>query len=181
LLVIATVVLIVFWLRDFMSLRMSPCRNAVPRSLVYGIVIVLTAMLIWKLVLRIGLAGFAQLLQSPQVLVLLVAVHLAASTLSIWIRRTQNYHWMWATALLPAPVAWLLLLQALLFECGSEVATVQFSFFSIALLWAASMVVIIFRTRYKPMPLGDLDFAVLFGSLSHGVALCVVPLALQLT
>jgi len=181
LLVIATVALLVFWLRDYMSLRMSPCRTAVPRSLAYGIAIVLTAMPIWNLVLRIGLAGFRQWLQSPQVLVLLIAVHIAASTLPIWIRRTQNYHWMWATALLPAPVIWLLLLQALLFQSGSEVATVQLSFFSIALLWASSMIVIIFRTRYAPMPLGDLDFAVLFGSLSHGVALCVFSLALVLT
>lgn len=180
LLVIATLVLVVFWLRDYMSLRMSPCRNAVPRSLAYGIAILLTPVLIWKVFLRIGLADFAQWLQSPRILILLIAVHIAASSLSIWIRRTQNYHWMWATALLPAPVVWLLLLQALLFESGSEVATVQFSFFSIALLWAASMVVIIFRTRYTPMPLGDLDFAVLFGSLSHGVALCVFPLALLL-
>jgi hypothetical protein len=31
------------------------------------------------------------------------------------------------------------------------------------------------------MPLDDLDFAVLFGSLSHGVAVCVFPLALLLT
>jgi len=181
LLVTATSVLVVFWLRDYMSLRMSPCRNAVPRSLAYGIAIALTAMLFWKLVLRIGLAGFAQWLQSPRVLVLLIAIHIAASIPSILIRRTQNYHWMWATALLPAPVVWLLLLQALLFESGSEVATVEFSFFSIALLWAASMVVIVFRTRYTPMPLEDLDFAVLFGSLSHGVALCVFPIALLLT
>jgi len=181
LLVIATLVLVVFWLRDYMCLRISPCRHAVPRSLAYGIAIVFTAVLIWKVVLGIGLADFALWLQSPKVFVLLIAVHIAASTLSIWIRRTQNYHWMWATALLPAPVVWLLLFQALLFESGSEGATVQFSFFSIAVLWAASMIVIIFRTRFTPMPLEDLDFAVLFGSLSHGVALCVFPIALLLT
>lgn len=182
LLVIATVVLIVFWLRDYMSLRMSPCRNAVPRSLAYGIAIVLTAVLMWKVVLRIGLADFAHWLQSPLVFVLLIAVHIAATIPSIWIRQTQNYHWMWATALLPAPVVWFLLLQAtLLFESSSGLEAVQFSFFAIALLWAASMVVITFRTRYTPMALDDLDFAVLFGTLSHGVALCVFPLALLLT
>ena len=181
LLVIATLVLVVFWLRDYMSLRMSPCRNALPRSLAYGIAILLTPVLIWKVVLRIGLADFAQWLQSPRVLILLIAVHIAASLPSIWISQTQNYHWMWATALLPAPVVWLLLLQALPFKGGSEVATVQFSFFSIALLWAASMVFIILRNRYTPMRLEDLDFAVLFGSLSHGVVLCVFPLALLLT
>ena len=60
-------------------------------------------------------------------------------------------------------MVWLLLLQALPFKGGSEVATVQFSFFSIALLWAASMVFIILRNRYTPMRLEDLDFAVLFG------------------
>src|SRR5579863_6765222 len=124
LLVIATLVLVVFWLRDYMCLRISPCRHAVPRSLAYGFAIVLTAVLIWKLVLRIGFVDFAQWLQSPHVLVLLIAVHIAASIPSIWIRRTQNYHWMWATALLPAPVVWLLLLQALLFQSGSERATV---------------------------------------------------------
>ena len=182
LLLIATLVLVVFWLRDYMSLRISPCRNAVPRSLAYGIAVVLTAMLIWKVVLRIGLPDLAQWLQSPRILILLIAAHIAASIPSIWIRQTQNYHWMWATALLPAPVVWFLLLQAtLLFERSSGVEAVEFGFFAIALLWAASMVVIIFRTRYSPMPLEDLDFAVSFGSLSHGVALCVFPLALLFT
>jgi hypothetical protein len=182
LLVTATLVLIVFWLRDYMSLRMSPCRHAFPRSVAYGIAIVFTAMLIWKVVLRIGLKDSVQWLQSPQVLILLIAAHIAASIPSIWIRHTQNYQWMWVTALLPAPVVWFLLLQAtFLFESSSGVAAVQFSFFAIALSWAASMVVIIYRTRYTPMPLDDLDFAVLFGSLSHGVAVCVFPLALLLT
>lgn len=181
-LITATLVLIVFWLRDYMSLRMSPRRYAFPRSLAYGIAIIFTAMLIWKAVLRIGLKDFAHWLRSPQVLVLLIAAHIAASLPSIWIRQTQNYQWMWVTALLPAPVVWLLLLQAtFLLESSSGVAAVQFSFFAIALSWAASMVVIVFRTRYTAMPLEDLDFAVLFGSLSHGVALCVFPLALLLT
>ena len=164
-----------------MSLRMTPLRNAVPCSLAYTIVIVLTGVLLWKIVLRIGITDFAQWIQSPQVLISLVAVHIAASIPSIWIRQTQNYHWMWATALLPAPVVWFLFLQAaLFFESGSGVP-VQFSFFVIALSWAASMAVIIFRTRYTPMTIEDLDFAVLFGSLSHGVASCILPLALFLT
>src|SRR5580692_11130039 len=55
---------------------------------------------------------------------------------SLWIRQTQNYHWMWATALLPAPAVWFLLLQATLFESGSDIVMAQFSFFAIALLWA---------------------------------------------
>jgi hypothetical protein len=188
LLIIATLVLIVFWLRDYMSLRMSPCRYAFPRSLAYGIAIVFTAMLVWEAVLRIGLKDLAQWLQSPQVLVLLIAAHIAASIPSIWIRRTQNYQWMWVTALLPAPVVWFLLLQATFLlesrsgpESSLGIAAVQFSFFAIALSWAASMLLIVFRTRHTPMPLDDLDFAVLFGSLSHGVAVCVFPLALLLT
>jgi len=171
--------MVLFWLRDYMSLRMGPCRRAILRSAAYGIAVVLTAVFIWKMALIIGLANFPQWLQSPRVLLLLVGVHMAASIPSIWVRQTQNYQWMWVTALLPAPVVWLLLLQAILVsEPSLEVAAVQFSFFSIALLWAASMVVVIFRSRYILVPLEDLDFAVLFGSVSHGLALCAIPLVL---
>jgi len=174
--------MVLFWLRDYMSLRMGPSRTAILRSVAYGIAVVLTAVFIWRIALTIGLAHFPQWLQSPRVLLLFGVVHLAASTPSIWVRQTQNYHWMWVTALLPAPVVWLLLLQAILVsEPSLEIAAVQFSFFSFALLWAASMVVVIFRSRYMLVPPDDLDFAVLFGSVSHGLALCTLPLALLFT
>ena len=181
-LVIATSILAIFWLRDYMSLGMSPSQNTVRRSMAYGVAVVLTATVIWKIVMRIGVLDFAQWLKSPWALTLLIAVHIAGILPSLWIRQKENYRWMWATALVPAPVAWLLLLQAMLFLAHtSEVEAVRLGFFSIAILWAASMIVITFRTRYTPMPLETLDFAVLFGGLSHGIALCVFPVALLLT
>jgi hypothetical protein len=51
-------------------------------------------------------------------------------------------------------------------------------FFVIALLWASSMIVAIFRTRDSEMPLDDLDFAVLFGSAEN--VLNARPLIVQI-
>jgi hypothetical protein len=187
-LIIATCVLLAFWLRDYMSLRMSPSRRATRRALAYGAAILLTAVLVWTVAARIGMGDFARRIQSPPVLFLLIAFHFAASVPSVLVRQTQSYNWMWATALLPAPIVWFLLLEttlisghALISGHDGEVVAPQFSFFVVAVLWALSMVVVIFRTRHIEMPLPDLDFAVLFGSLSHWLAMCALPLALLVT
>jgi hypothetical protein len=180
--IIAAFVLLAFWLRDYMSLRMSPSRKATGRAVAYGSTILLTAVLLWTLALRMGVGDFARRIESPPILFLLIPFHVGASVLSFWVKRAQSYHWMWATALLPAPIAWLLLLETtLLFDQGLDVVAPQFSLFMVALLWAASMIVVIFRTRYSEMLLDDLDFAVLFGGVSHWLAMSALPLALLVT
>ena len=178
-LIAASFALLAFWFRDYLSLRMSPSRKATRRVLAYGAAILLAAVLLWTLLARIGVWDFAKRIESPPILSLLVAFHVGASVLSFWVKRTQSYNWMWATALIPAPIVWLLLLElSLLSDHGLDIVTLRFSFFGAALLWAASMFVAIFRTRHREMPLDDLDFVVVFGSLSHWLAICVLPLAL---
>jgi hypothetical protein len=177
-LIIAICLLLAFFLRDYMSLRMSPSSRAARRSWIYGAAILLTAVLISTIAVRIGLPNFAKLIQSPRILFSLIAVHIAATVLSIWIRQTQNYNWIWATALLPTPIVWLLLLETTLLAVdGSNVLAAQLAFFTVALLWAASMIVVIWRARDRQMPIDDLDFVVLAGGWSHWLALCALPLA----
>jgi hypothetical protein len=111
-----------------------------------------------------------------------MAVHVGVSVPSIWVKQTECYNRMWATALLPAPIVWLLLSKMTFLSAdGLGMAAPQFSFFVVVGLWALSMVVVVFRTRHIRMSLEDLDFGVLFGSLSHWLALCTLPLALLLT
>jgi hypothetical protein len=141
--IVAAFVLLAFWFRDYMSLRMSPSNKATRRAVAYGAAILFTAVLLWTLAVRVGVGDFARRIQLPPILLLLVAFHVGASVLSFW-----------------AP---------------------QFSFFAVAVLWGTSMIVVIFRTRHSEMPLHDLDFAVLFGGLSHWLAMCALPLALLVT
>jgi hypothetical protein len=177
--IVAAFVLVAFWFRDYMSLRMSPSRKATGRAAAYGAAILLTAVLLWTLAARIGVADFARRIESPLILFLLILFHVGASVLAFWVKRTQSYNWMWATALIPAPIVWLLLLETtLLSDQRTGVVAPQFTFFTVASLWAASMVVAIFRTRHSEAPLDDLDFAVLFGGVSHWLAMCALPLAL---
>jgi hypothetical protein len=177
-LIIAVCLLLAFFLRDYMSLRMSPPSRAARRSWIYGAAILFTAVLISAMAVRIGLPEFARLIQSPRILFPLIAVHVAASVPSIWIRQTQNYNWMWATALLPTPIVWLLLLETtLLAKDGSSVVAAQLAFFTVALLWAFSMIFVIWRARDHQMPIDDLDFVVLVGGWSHWLAVCALPLA----
>lgn len=180
---IAVGLLVAFWLRDYMSLRMSPPSRAARRSWIYAAAVLLTAVLLSTIAVRIGLPDFARLIQSPRILFLLIAIHIAASVLSIWIRQTQNYNWMWATALLPAPIVWLLLLETtLLAGDGSDNGVAHLlAFFTIAVLWAASMIFVIWRARDHQMPIDDLDFVVLAGGWSHWLALCALPLAFSFT
>src|SRR5258708_1831371 len=109
--IVAAAVLLTFWLRDYMSLRMSPRTCATRRALLYGAVVLLTAAIIWAWETRMGFAKLARLIESPSFLFGLIAFHLAASALSLWINKTENYRWMWVTALLPAPIVWFLLLE----------------------------------------------------------------------
>jgi hypothetical protein len=161
---------------------MSPSYKATRRALVYGASTLLTAVLSWTLAVRIGLADCARWIQSPRILFLLIAVHVGASVPSIWVKQTQRYNRMWATALLPSPIFWLLLSKlTFLSEEGLGMAAPQFSFFVIVGLWALSMVVVVFRNRHIQMPMAELDFAVRFGSLSHWLALCTLPLVPLLT
>jgi hypothetical protein len=179
-LVVAAFALLVFWFRDYMSLRMSPSGKATRRALAYGVAVLVTALLLWAAAVNIGVGDFARRIQSPRILFLVVAFHVAASVPSIWIRRTQSYNWMWATAFMPAPIVWLLLLEtSLLSGQGRGVLVPQFSFFGVAFLWAVSMFAVVFRTRDTEMPLDDLDFAVFFGALSHWLAMCALPLAIS--
>ena len=118
-LILAAFVLLAFWFRDYMSLRMSPSRKATRRALAYAAAILLTAVFIWTLVVRIGVWRLCPANSiAAESLFLLIAFHVAASVPSIWIKRTQSYNWMWATALLPAPIVWLLLLQTTLLSAG---------------------------------------------------------------
>lgn len=178
-LVVAAFALLAFWFRDYMSLRMSPSRKATRRALAYGAAVLMTALLLWTAAVKIGIEDFARQIQSPRILFLLIGFHVAASAPSIWVKRTESYNWMWATALIPAPIIWLLLLKTTLFsELGLAGVAPELSFFGITLLWATSMFAVIFRTRHSEMPPDDLDFAVFFGSLSHWLVMCAVPLTL---
>lgn len=178
---VASAVLPALWLRDYMSLRMSPSWKAMRRALVYGVAMLVSSAIIWEFSSRIGLRKFLGLVQSPAILVLLIALQIAASAAGIWIKQAQSYNWMWATALLPAPIMWLLILGVVLaFANTFGRETAQLAFFGIGLLWAASIIVAIFRTRDVQMSVEDMDFAVLLGSVSHWLAVCAVSLALSI-
>ena len=78
-LIVAAFVLLVFWFRDYMSLRMSPSRKATRRAVAYGAAILFTAVLLWTLAVSIGLWDFARQIQSPGILLLVIVFHVAAS------------------------------------------------------------------------------------------------------
>lgn len=61
---------------------------------------------------------------------------------------------MWAIALLPAPIVWVLLLETAV-AYGFGLAELQVSVFAIAALWAASIVHVIYRSRNIQMPIED--------------------------
>jgi hypothetical protein len=175
-LVIAACLLFVFWLRDYIALRTSPPGKAFRRALAYGSAIVATAMIVWARSETSGMDGVVKTIHSPRTVVLLIAFHVLASVAPIWVRQTGNYQWMWAMALLPAPIVWVLLLETAV-GYGLGLAGLQVSVFAVAVLWAASMVVAIYRSRNIQMPIEDLEFAPVLGGLSHWLAMCVLPVA----
>lgn len=116
-------------------------------------------------------------IHAPRSVFLLIAFHVVASLAPLWIRQTGNYQWMWTIALLPAPIVWVLLLETAV-AYGLGLAELQVSVFAVAVLWAASMVVVIYRSRNARVPIEDLEFAPVLGGLSHLLAMCVLPIAL---
>ncbi len=61
---------------------------------------------------------------------------------------------------------------------GLPLEELQMSVFAIAVLWAGSMVAVVYRARNIHMPIEDFEFAPVLGGLSHWLAMCVLPLAL---
>lgn len=176
-LVITACLLFIFWLRDYLVLRTSPPRRAVRRAWAYGIAIVVTAVLVWARLGKIGVLGVVRTIRSPQTVFLLLAFHVVVSVVPIWLRQTSNYKWMWAVALLPAPIVWVLFLETVVWY-GLPLAELQMSVLAIAVLWAGSMVAVVNHARNIHMPVEDLEFAPVLGGLSHSLAICILPLAL---
>jgi len=172
-LIVVTSVFLVFWLRDYMSLRMSSSNRMIRRLVFYAVAMLLTATLISVAARMVGVTKFIRLGESSPTLFLLMGFHLVASASTLWVKRTERYNLMWITALIPAPIVWLFLLETRLISGDG----MHFGLFAFAAIWAATMVVVVFRTRHTHMPLQDLDFAVDFGGLSHCLAICALPLA----
>lgn len=150
-------VLLLFWCRDYLSLRMGPLLSTSSRVSLYAGVVVGTTALLSVVVWRVGSSTVSRFIWSFPVLVSLIALHIAGAILCFWLKRSDRYHLVWLVALIPTPVAWFFLASGVI---SRDFAARSFVVWLICALWIAAMFALVARARRIEMPADELDFAV---------------------
>src|SRR5581483_11961203 len=150
-------VLLLFWYRDYLILRMGPLRKVGSRVGLYsGILLVTTAlpsMLAWPQ----GVSTVSRLMGPFPVLISLIAVHIVGAMLCFWLKRSDRYDRVWLIALIPMPAVWFFLAGGMVSE---EPLARGFVALLLCALWTSSMLAMVARARQAEMCAEDLDFAV---------------------
>ena len=177
--VMIAAVLLLFWCRDYLILRMSPLHRITFRLGLYTGVVLGTTTLLSMVAWRMGMSFVSRFIWSLPVLVTVITLHIGGAILCFWLRRSDRYHRVWLTALIPTPVVW--------FFLGSGVMLPNFVarglvVWLICATWITTMFAIVARAKRIEMLAEDLDFAVSLAGSSNclgSVVLAVSPLLFQ--
>ena len=150
-------VLLLFWCRDYLILRMGPLLRTRARVGLYAGVVAGTTALLSVVAWRVGSSAVSRFIWSLPVLVSLIALHIAGGILCLWLKRSDRYYRVWLVALIPTPVAWFFFAGGVI---SRDFAARSFVVWLICALWIAAMFALVARTRRIEMPADELDFAV---------------------
>jgi hypothetical protein len=162
---VVTVALLLFWLRDRSVLRMGSPRKVVHHAWIYSLFVLLGAMAVW--ILAVTDDSLAHAVTSAPFLIAMAALQVVATVAALSIKRSERYDLAWLIALIPAPWLWIL--------CARSVA--GWAYWVVAALWVASMLLDVVRARRIQMPADELDFAVNLAGWSNWIGIGLVALA----
>ena len=157
-------VLLLFWCRDYLILRMGPLRKVTSRVGLYSGVLLVTTAVLSILAWREGVTAVSRFLWSFPVLIPLIAVHIVGAILCFWLKRSGRYHRVWLVALIPAPAVWFFLANGMVSR-GSDAH--GFAAWLVCALWITAMLAMVARAKRIQMCAEDLDFAVSFAGSSN--------------
>jgi hypothetical protein len=170
---------LLFWGRDYLVLRIGPQRKTPRRVWMYSAVVVMMALLLGTLTLSLGRYEFLAILHSPQVFISLIGFHLAAGIACFWLKQTGRYDSAWLVAMIPAPGVWFLLAQATFLPAyGWPTFATPLIVGFVSVLWIALMIAMVLQVKSRPMPVEDMDYAIVLAGWSNCVAIGLVSIAI---
>lgn len=175
-------VLLIFFLRDCFLLRMGPAARASGRLKVYGTVILASMIALSLLATPLTAGGLLQDLGSLPVSVSCLLFYGSLLAVCIWVKRTERHRLAWRIAVLPNPllVCGMALLARIIFPNGSPVAVVLTAVM-ISCLWVGLLGLRVWRLRWTPLDVPELDFSLEFAGTVSVAALLVPVLGLVAT
>jgi hypothetical protein len=176
-LLIGLAILMLFWLRDYFLLRMSPPKKLAHRAILYSAALVLSTVVIWLLAKNSGSSNFIGFSRYPPVLFILIGLHLLAAAVSFWLRRRHLYDRAWVTALFPAPIVWFCVVRAIPASFVADDSSRLYILLGFAAIWALSMIFMLMRVRNRQMEPIDIDFVADYAGWSHFLGSSLVPVA----
>jgi hypothetical protein len=176
-LILISFVLPVFFTRDWLLLRMGPAATTVARLRPYGVVLLLSMVLLSSLTFSARTDKLLEIVFAPSVTLAVVLLYGVLLAGGIWIRRTDRHQVAWLIAIVPNPVligAIAVLARTLLPE-ASQLATVLGSTLLMS-LWIGLIGFSVWEARNAPLDVPDLDFSINLAGLVNSAVLMLLTL-----
>ena len=170
---------LLFWLRDYWLLRLGPSRSVARRMWIYAALVSMAGLLIWVLASTHKAAQFIGDIESPPWLVGLFAFHSIAAVACFWMKRTGRYDLGWLTAMVPAPVAWVLFARVVFTANDTIAESVKgAAILVVTCLLIAPILLAVLRGHRLVVGLDELDYLLGFAGWTNcfGAALAVLAI-----
>jgi hypothetical protein len=169
-------VLPMFFARDWLLLRMGPVETTVVRLRQYGVVLLLSMVLLSTLVYSASTESILEVVFKPLVTSAVVMFYGVLLAICIWIRRTDHHQVAWLIAILPNPVliGAIAVLARMFFPETSQFTTILGSAL-LTFLWISLIGFSVWEARNTPLDVPDLDFSLNIAGLVNSAALMLLP------
>ena len=177
--VLVAVLATVFYIRDYLLLRMGPSKK-IPRRVVLYLGATFAAIAVSRWVAAQLLTADAANKFGPwNVVILALILHFVIGGLCLWMKCTDRHHWAWILSIVPVPVFWLGFAVATLPGYQpSSLRRVEPLVWWIPLVLAVTAARAAFASRRQPMEVDDLDFALDLSGWSNLLIVWILPVAL---
>ena len=177
--VLVAVLATVFYLRDYLLLRMGPAKK-IPRRVVLYLGATFAAISVSRwVVVQFLTADAANKFGPWNVVILALILHFVIGGLCLWMKCTDRHHWAWTLSIVPVPVLWLgLAVAALPGYQPSGLRRVEPWVWLVPLVLAFTTARAAFARRRQPMEVDDLDFALDLSGWSNLLIVWILPVVL---
>jgi hypothetical protein len=179
-LIVTAAALMLFWLRDYWLLQLGPARSVVWRVWVYAGFVSITGLLVWILASTRSSPQFIRHIESLPWMIGLFAFHSIAAVACFWMKRTGYYQLAWLAAMIPAPVAWILLARVLsTTDEGPSDPAKGIMICVVAALWVLPILLAVLRGHRLEMGIDELDYVLGFAGWINCFGAGLVVLAIS--
>jgi hypothetical protein len=180
--ILVAFVLSMFFARDCLLLRMGSAASTVARLRVYAAMILATVILLSVVTTSLTTDALLGDFWSLPVSLSCLLFYGALLVISVWVKRTERHHVAWRIAVLPNPLlaGGMALLARLILPKGSPVTLVLCAAM-VSFLWTGLLGLRVWRLRWTPLDVPELDFSLEIAGLVSVAALLVPVLGLVVT